>query len=404
MYRIITRLFAALVLFAMYLPSAHAQANQLCFPETGQCISGRIQQFWEQNGRLKVFGFPVAPQAEELVEGKPLQVQWFERNRLELHPENTAPYDVLLGRLGVDRLAQQNRDWFSFPKGSEQAGCRLFAETGHTVCADILAAWRASGLEIDGRTGKTEAENLALFGLPLSEAAVETNASGATVLTQWFERARFEVYPDNASPYRVQFGLLGNEIRAGGNLPAPQPQPPSGPQPIVLQGRGAQVTDPITTPGAYAKVTSRHTGGSSNFIVYAYWDDQEDLVANLIGEGQESRALPGGKSVRFEVKADGDWTITVEPLAKDQNAAQTFSGSGSQVSGLFNPPARGNVAYAFAHDGTENFIVYLHCGTDVDLVANEIGATSGSGFARFQNNGPCYWEVLADGTWSMSRQ
>ena len=51
---------------------------------------------------------------------RPFQVQWFERNRLELHPENARPYDVLLGRLGADRLAQQGRDWFTFPK-SERA-------------------------------------------------------------------------------------------------------------------------------------------------------------------------------------------------------------------------------------------------------------------------------------------
>ncbi len=82
-----------------------ARAAARCFPETGQCIDGRIREFWEQNGGLPVFGFPVAPQREEQVEGRPVQVQWFERNRLELHPENPRPYDVLLGRLGADRLA-----------------------------------------------------------------------------------------------------------------------------------------------------------------------------------------------------------------------------------------------------------------------------------------------------------
>ena len=55
-------------------------------------------------------GFPVAEQTSQQVEGKPLQLQWFERNRLELHPENARPYDVLLGRLGADSLAAQKRD------------------------------------------------------------------------------------------------------------------------------------------------------------------------------------------------------------------------------------------------------------------------------------------------------
>src|SRR5262245_4966058 len=100
---------------ALLLPlGAQAQTSQRCFPETGFCIEGRIRQFWEQNGGLPVFGFPIGQQSEERIEGRPFQVQWFERNRLELHPENDAPYDVLLGRLGADRLQQQGRDWTTF--------------------------------------------------------------------------------------------------------------------------------------------------------------------------------------------------------------------------------------------------------------------------------------------------
>jgi hypothetical protein len=50
---------------------------------------------------------------------------------------------------------------------------RFFAETGHNVCGEFLTAWRASGLEFDGRLGTTEAESLALFGLPLSDPQPE---------------------------------------------------------------------------------------------------------------------------------------------------------------------------------------------------------------------------------------
>lgn len=201
-----------------------AQSDQRCFAETGFCISGRIREFWEQNGGLPVFGLPITPQQEETIEGKALQVQWFERNRLELHPENARPYDVLLGRLGADRLVQQGRDWQGFPKTGEQPNCRFFAETGHSVCGDVLAAWRANGLEIDGRRGKTEAENLALFGLPLSGLISETLSDGKEYQVQYFERARFELHPQNAPPYNVLLGLLGSEVRAG-TSPAPAPQP-----------------------------------------------------------------------------------------------------------------------------------------------------------------------------------
>ncbi len=70
-------------------------------------IAGRIREYWERNGGLPVFGFPITPLQQERVEGQLVQVQWFERNRLELHPENARPYDVLLGRIGAERLAAQ---------------------------------------------------------------------------------------------------------------------------------------------------------------------------------------------------------------------------------------------------------------------------------------------------------
>src|SRR5262245_42988890 len=131
-------------------PASPAQADRRCFPETGFCIEGRIREYWEENGGLPVFGLPIAAQAAEAIEGRPVQAQWFERNRLELHPANARPYDVLLGRLGADRLAQLGRDPAAFPKADPRPDCRFFPETGQNVCGEILAAWRASGLEFDG--------------------------------------------------------------------------------------------------------------------------------------------------------------------------------------------------------------------------------------------------------------
>jgi hypothetical protein len=197
-----------------------AQGDQRCFAETSYCIGGRIRSFWEQNGGLAVFGLPITPQRAETIEGQSIQVQWFERNRLELHPQNAAPFDVLLGRLGADRLTQQGRNWQDFPKGGAQAGCRFFPETGHSVCDAILNAWRASGIEIDGQRGKTEAESLALFGLPLSGPVTETLSDGKSYTVQWFERARFELHPENQPPYNVLLGLLGSEIGPVASTPS----------------------------------------------------------------------------------------------------------------------------------------------------------------------------------------
>jgi len=201
-----------MLLIAVAHPPHTAQAAERCFAETGFCIDGRIREFWEQNGGLPVFGFPIAPQETATVDGVAITVQRFERNRLELHPENPAPYDVLLGRLGADRLTQQRRDWFTFPKSTDSGGCLSFAETGHAVCGSILNAWQSNGLQIDGNRAVSYAESLALFGLPLSGLVTETLADGQQYQVQWFERARFELHPENAAPYDVLLGLLGNEL------------------------------------------------------------------------------------------------------------------------------------------------------------------------------------------------
>ena len=99
--------------------------------------------------------------------------------------------------------------------------CRWFAQTNHNVCDQELGLgfrtyWETHGLR-DPRLSRYD-QSLQLFGLPLTEAQVETNAAGDTVLTQWFERARFEWHPTNPAQFRVLLGLLGTELRG---IPAP---------------------------------------------------------------------------------------------------------------------------------------------------------------------------------------
>src|SRR4029079_17925292 len=106
----------------------------------------------------------------------------------------------------------------------------------------------ASGLELDGKKGKSEGENLALFGLPISDLQTE-NIQGKDFQVQWFERARFELHPENAPPYNVLLGLLGNEIRdnAGSPTLAP-PAPPAPTKPLPAPTFDACREDP--DPGA----------------------------------------------------------------------------------------------------------------------------------------------------------
>lgn len=184
------------------------------FPETGFQVCGRLLEYWHQNGGLPVFGYPIGPQQGVTIEGKVFQAQEFERNRLELHPENPRPYDVLLGRLGDDNLKRQGRSWQQFAQvGGAPGGCYYFSETGHSLCEPFLSYWVSHGLEFDGQPGYSYGESLALFGLPLSEPQEELLSDGQVHIVQWFERTRFEWHPNNPDPYKVLLGLLGVEAR-----------------------------------------------------------------------------------------------------------------------------------------------------------------------------------------------
>jgi hypothetical protein len=64
--------------------------------------------------------------------------------------------------------------------------------------------WEEHGREL-GDPGVSERESLALFGYPISEEFIDP-ATG--LVTQYFERARFEWHPNNPEPYRVLLGRL----------------------------------------------------------------------------------------------------------------------------------------------------------------------------------------------------
>ena len=120
-HRLLVSLLMLTLLTAASVPwatGAAAQQNSLCFSETGQCVGGRFLEYWRSQGldmgeqgvsqreSLALFGYPLSPEfTQTLEDGKRYTVQYFERARFELHPENEAPYDVLLGQFGRRVLA-----------------------------------------------------------------------------------------------------------------------------------------------------------------------------------------------------------------------------------------------------------------------------------------------------------
>jgi hypothetical protein len=186
---------AAAVAFLSLVPAGTAEAQgSRCFSETNQCISGPIRAYWERNGGLPIFGFPITEQRQETVEGRTLQVQWFERDRIEIQLDGS----VTTGRLGVDRLAQMGTPWQQGNKVTADPGCIAFRETGHQICGQFRTYW-----ERNGGVGR--------LGLPIT-GEFQTTVEGRTLTVQYFERRRFELHNGN----QVLLGLLGREVLGGG--------------------------------------------------------------------------------------------------------------------------------------------------------------------------------------------
>ncbi|MDQ3929344.1 MAG: hypothetical protein M3328_09375 [Chloroflexota bacterium] len=172
-----------------------------CFQESSYCIRGVFARYWQTNGGLRQFGFPITPEVVERLGDRTYIVQYTERARFEYHLENKAPNDVLLGLLGNVLVEPRlGEDAFKPAQPNNSPGYRFFPQSGHNIGPPFLALWESRG-------------GLPVFGLPRSEAFEEKSAiDGKTYLVQYFERNRLEYHPENAgTEFEMLLGLLGLE-------------------------------------------------------------------------------------------------------------------------------------------------------------------------------------------------
>jgi Zn-dependent protease len=84
-------------------PGVAPLADAHFFPQTGHNLGGALRTFWEQHGGLAQFDYPISEARPETspADGRDYTVQYFERARLELHPEHAGtPFEVAVGQLG----------------------------------------------------------------------------------------------------------------------------------------------------------------------------------------------------------------------------------------------------------------------------------------------------------------
>ncbi len=193
-------------------PASLPLVQTVFFAQTNHHISDRagFLSFWRTHGGPLIFGYPLG---EEIIENGRV-VQYFERARLEYHPEHLdEDSQVQLSLLGRELTAGR-----SFPDGASDGGTVYFPETKHTLSGKFLQFWEKRG-------------GLEIFGYPLSEPFEEISpVDGQLRVAQYFERARFEYHPEQldgfyqemanslglrlAGLHEVQLGDLGRQAGA----------------------------------------------------------------------------------------------------------------------------------------------------------------------------------------------
>jgi hypothetical protein len=180
--------------------------RERCFAETGFCVRGRFLAYWESHGGLAINGFPISNEFDQVLEdGNTYTVQYFERVRLEYHPEHAAPNNVLLGQFGR-RIHGGADPPLPPPTGPLPADRVYIAETGHFIIGAFFNYWYVN-------------DGVAQFGYPLTEEFDEVLEDGKTYRVQYFERARFEHHLENPQPYDILLGQFGRRILAETAMP-----------------------------------------------------------------------------------------------------------------------------------------------------------------------------------------
>jgi hypothetical protein len=208
--------------------AAYSQAGSRTFPETGKTVTGAFLAYWESNGGLAQQGYPISGEMAEVsdLDGRSYTVQYFERAVFESHPEKQAPYNVLLSQLGTFQYRKKYPQGAPAQRPNDSPGSRLFAETGKRVGGKFLDYWQKNG-------------GLPQQGYPISEEFTEkSDLDGRSYTVQYFERAVFEMHPENPPPYDVLLSQLGT-FRYREKYP---PGQGSGATPTALPGAGANVT------------------------------------------------------------------------------------------------------------------------------------------------------------------
>lgn len=179
----IVLLLAMTVGFLAPLTSFAQTETEEFFKETGHWVKGEFLAYFHSHGGLAIFGYPIT---EEFVD-QGLSVQYFQKARMEWHPENPVPYKVQLGLLGEELKYRQPSVSEPTPRSRRKF---YFPETGHTLSYAFLDFFNENG-------------GIDIFGYPITEMHFEDGQ-----IVQYFQRLKLQWQPSDATN-AVVVGNLG---------------------------------------------------------------------------------------------------------------------------------------------------------------------------------------------------
>lgn len=335
-------------------PASQAQTDVRYFPETGHYLRGLFRAFWENNGGVEIFGFPIT---EEYIAPEDGRIkQYFERARFELAVNQTGQASVELGRLGVE--ITEGRVFPKVPPIENTAQRRYIPETQHIIQYGFKEIWETRGGE-------------RIFGFPISEEIQEILDDGEWHTVQYFERVRFEYWPDRAPGQRVLISNLGRRL-APPELVAPLPPnaPPSGPVGAPSQpGQPEQPAPPAPPappdlppipPSVNARVTPESGPPGTTFTFAAegfepgeavgIWltaPDQSTFGADFQATADSNGSI-AGENIAITTNqefADGIWSFNAQGVRSGRQAIGYFRIS--RVVGIIGDPNKLGIV---AHD------------------------------------------------------
>lgn len=174
------------------------------FVQTGHNLSGPFLRFYNTYGGLDAFGYP----RTEPFRDHGRLIQYTDRFLLQLETSNGHARRITVAPLGLVLTA--HRHFAPVPRAASTPARLYFAHTRQVLFGPFLDFW-------------TRHHGAILLGAPISGVIVVGNSdgSGRTYPTQWFENGRLEYHAELAnSRYAIEIGLVGmEELQRRGWLP-----------------------------------------------------------------------------------------------------------------------------------------------------------------------------------------